>query len=1177
MILFINGRVIRRLPSQFAKVMKLIILLLTAAFLQVSANSFSQVTLSLKNAPLEKVFREIERQTGYGFLYTKKMLADAPKVSIDVKNVSVSQVLNACFKDQSLEYSIDNNTIVIKRRAQFALEVLKNFFPPPPIHISGQVLNERGEPLPTASILVKEKTKSFTVITSSSGNFAFSAEGPVVLIVSYVGYKTKEMTVSGDAELVIKLELEVTELVDVALVSTGYQKLPKERSTGSFEQMDNELLNRTTSTNILPRLDGIIPGLSYDKRRFGLASIGGLSIRGLSTITAQMAVPLIVLDNFPYEGDINNINPNDVESITILKDAAAASIWGARAGNGVIVITTKKGRYDKPLQVSFNTNLTIVQKPDLFYLPQMSTSDFIDVEKFLFGKGFYNSRISNTSTFLYLSPVVEILAKELAGTMSATDASAQIDALRNYDVRNDYLKYVYQNRYNQQYAINLNGGSKQISYIVSAGFDKNKGDVIRNNNDRMTVSSALSFKPVKNLEIQTDIFYIEGNNIRLGNQSGLAYSGSVLPYTRLADDNGNPLVVTRDYRTIFTDTAGNGRLLDWKYRPLAELDASSNKTKNNSLLLNLGVNYKLNSIFNFDVKYQYGKANFDSRNWQGQGSYHTRNLINIFTQPVGSLVEKPLPSGGIVDQSNGNTTTHRLRGQVNAEQKWHDKHQLAAIAGAELSESHNLSNSFKFYGYDEKLLTFKNVNSAVTYNQYVQRFELPNMLPTIMDFNDQTFRFTSVYTNAAYTFDNRYVLSASARKDASNVFGVSSNQRGTPLWSAGAAWNISNEPFYKLALLSYLKLRVTYGYQGNTNTRLSAYSIIRHSGSPDFNTNLSYADILNPANPGLSWEKIGTKNIAIDFGFKNNRLSGSFEYYTKQTDNLLSVAPLDPTTGFSFTTINNADMEGDGVDMRLHSNNLKGERIKWSTDLIFSYNTNKVTRYTPVFPPSGSSVITSGYDITPIQGKPAYTIFSYKWAGLEPLTGDPMGYINGLPSKNYNALNAVKIDSLQYHGSAVPVYFGALRNTFSWKGLSLSANLIYKLGYYFRREGLNYSQLISSAPRTGHSDFIKRWQNPGDELNTNVPSMIYPNNSTRNTFYAGSAALVSRGDHIRFQDITADYNFNKPTRYFKNMRIYANVSNLGIIWRANKEGIDPEYGTNHPMPMSMAIGLNAAF
>src|SRR5690606_14880483 len=271
-------------------------------------------------------------------------------------------------------------------------------------------------------------------------------------------------------------------------VSTGYQRIPKERATGSFVHIDKKLLNRKVGTNVLDRLDGITSGLIFNSSS---TSDELISIRGRSTLLGrEAAMPLIVVDNFPYEGNIENINPNNIESITVLKDAAAASIWGARSGNGVIVITTKQGRRNSPLSIEFNANTTIGQKPDLLSLrTALTASDYIDVETELFRKGYYDSDLSNTNSWPAITPVVELLDRHRKGEVDSSALSAYLTGLRQLDVRNDYLAHVYRKSIKQQYALGIRGGTPRNAYSFSLGYDNNDDFIFRNGYKRITLNA----------------------------------------------------------------------------------------------------------------------------------------------------------------------------------------------------------------------------------------------------------------------------------------------------------------------------------------------------------------------------------------------------------------------------------------------------------------------------------------------------------------------------------------------------------------------------------------------------------------------------------------------------------------------------------------------------------------
>ena len=1046
--------------------------------------------------------------------------------------------------------------------------------------IVGKVISAKDSlPLAGATILLSETNRSFT--TNSDGVFTIpGTTGSFNLTITFIGYKKTRLLVRGPIHkaLIVPLEPDQNELKEVT-ISTGYQSLPKERATGSFENVSNDLFNRSTGTDILTRLDGITTSTLFDKRT-GADPLSSLTIRGISSLYANTA-PLVVVDSFPYNGDINNINPNDVASVTLLKDAAAASIWGVRAGNGVIVITTKKGLFNQPLQVSLNSNITFTGKPNLFALPQMSSSDFIDVDKMLFSKGFYDDDLSNTFSRPPVSPVVELLDEARNGLISGSSADAQINALRNYDVRNDFDKYIYRTGVNQQHALSLSGGSQSANYFFSAGYDKNLYNLMNSGYDRVTIKSSNTFRPFKHTEVQAGLQYTSSNTSDENSLSPYGYGqivpagkSALYPYAQFADANGNPLPIVKDYRLGFVDTTGAGKLQNWQYKPLQEVQQADNHTKAQDILLNMGIKYYFSSHISAEVKYQYEKSVNTNNQYYSPDSYYTRNLVNGFTQINGTDVVTPIPLGGILDLANNDLEAHDARAQLNYNNTWNTKNQVSAIAGAEVRQDNTIFNSNRTYGYNPNLLTYTNVDEASTF-PYYEGLNSDSTIPNPAQFSDLLNRYVSLYANGSYTYDNRFILSASTRKDESNLFGVNSNQKGVPLWSAGLAWNLSDEKFYHFAAIPYLKLRLTYGYSGNVDNSLSAFTTIGYVNTNNY-THMPYANVINPPNPELRWEKVGMTNFGIDFGLAGNRITGSFDYYVKNAKDLISPAQIDYTTGFSYLFINSGKTKGKGIDLQINSRNLTGA-LAWNTTLLFSYNRNKVEDYYNDLS-TASAYVSTGLTLNPVVGRDVYALYSYKWAGLDPKTGDPQGYVNGVVSKDYATIINGSLSDLVYDGSAIPVYYGAVRNTFTWRGISLSANITYRLGYYFRKTSINYTNLFDGW--VGNSDYSLRWQKPGDEKTTNVPSLIYPNDPNRDEFYTYSAATVGRADNIRLQDIRIGYQLEKAQQQwlpFKSVQFYVYASNLGIIWRANKWHIDPDYGSGIPASRTISFGIKADF
>lgn len=1180
---------------------KLATTLLILFCLQVRAQALGQgnitITLSVKDAPAEQVFRELRKQSGFTFVYTDKLLNRLSRITFSVNKVSFEDVLSLVFKGQPATYTIIDKLVVLKlREVATAQPPGQDVSEALPIDVTGKVTNEKGESLPGVTVTVKGTDKITS--TNVAGVFTInSVDREAVLLFSSVNMEPFELRVSGKLELAIRMKSKVRELDDVTvLVNTGYEKVPKERATGSFEFVNNEKLNRKAGPDILSRLEGVSTGIIFDRRRMpanqSTIEVSNLLIRGLNTMTQEIKSPLIVVDNFSYDGDISNINPNDVESITILKDAAAASIYGARAGNGVIVITTKRGEFNQPFRLTLNTNLQIIQKPDLFDYPRMTSSDFIDFESFLFGKGFYNADLRN-SRYPVLSPVVEILNKRKLNQITAADSATQIDALRNLDTRNDFAKYIYRTAVNSQYALTLSGGGSKLKYSLSGGYDNAMSNQVGNNLKRVTLRSNSTFTPAKNAEISLGFAYTSSttDNNSLGNFGDNAYEyrdgRKLYPYAQFLNAQGQPAILLKDYRSGYIDTAGAGRLLDWQYRPLDELANADNSFRVSDILINVSANYKLLKYLSLQGIYQYEHTNEINRNFYNEQTYFTRNTINLFTQIEGDNVTYPVPVGGILDLDHSELTSHQGRFQANLNQTWNTNHRISGILGVEIRERKYSIESQRLYGFDPNAYSSGKVDYISNFLQYGNRGSTP--ITDRSGISLTTDHFVSAYGNAAYTYNEKYTLSASGRRDAANLFGVNTNNKWKPFWTVGASWDLYKEEFYKSTLFPYLRIRATYGYQGNVNNTLSPYTIIGYlsANNPGNVINQVSANIANPANPELSWETLRQINIGIDVKI-TNRINISADVYTKKSNNLLWDAPIDLTTGITSVKSNSASMAGKGIDISLSSTNIKG-KFQWNTEIGYSYVSNTVTNYAAAdeldkaF--TASSLISSGLTIRGFRKSAPYSIWSYQFGGLDPATGDPLGYLGKSLSKDYRGIfNQLYSDSahVMYHGSAIPTSFGFFNNIFRYKGFALMVNINYKLGYYFRKATISYYALINSG--ITHPDYYKRWKAPGDENNSTIPSLLYPlSNARRDDYYANSSVNVLKGDNIRLQNIRLSYDLaanNKAFGPIKSLQIYGNIENLGIIWRANKEGLDPDYNVGNatfPVPKIFTAGLRLDF
>lgn len=1170
-------------PKQILRVMKLLIVLMTAVFVQVSAATFAQqVSLNRRQASLKAIFSDIQKQTGYTVVYQSSLIADSRPVTIKLDKVELKTALDVVLKDQSLSYQIEDKVVVIKKAETSIIQKIIDYFVN--IDVTGKVVDENNQLLIGASVTIKGTKR--VVVTNQNGEFSFTnVDEKAILIISYLGYKSLEIAAKKEMGNV-QLQVAAGELDEIAVVNTGYQELPKERATGSFDNVNNETLNQQVGLNILDRLNGIVPGLYFNIGKSSSnnpQSTLGISVRGLGTIHGPLD-PIIVLDNFIYEGDINNINPNDVENITILKDAAATSIYGARGGNGVIVITTKKGRFNQKFQVELSVNTTFKPKPNLNSLRQISSADYIEVEQWLYRKGYYNSLINN-ATYPALTPALNVFIAKDKGLISSVDSLNHINYLKTVDIRDQYEKYLYQNSLTQQYSLNLRGGNEVNAWIVSGAFDISS-DNQKSINKRNNIRIENTYKPINNLNINLSAYYSNTNFVSGADdfsEVATIQSANYVPYLQIADESGNPIAVQRRFRNDIISTVGKGKLLDWNYYPLTDFLHDKTQRSVEDIYSRIGISYNLPIGLKFQGSYQYQRQMSLNKRTANIESYFTRDLINSFSviDPDTEQITYSVPKGGYVNSYYTNIYSQSGRFQANYEKVW-KKHGIVALFGTELRDVKTDGNVSLLYGYNENPISAANMDFSKVYQEIITGYLKGVVGP--FPVNTQINRFLSSYGNLAYTYNEKYILTSSIRKDGSNIFGLNYNDKWKPLWSIGSAWIISKERFFEHTPFSFMKMRATYGYSGNVDVSRSPL-VIAYSGTNQF-TNLPVARITTVHNPDLKWEQLRQINFGIDFRIKGSLLEGSIEYYVKSGSDLYGLSGYDYTTygASGELTKNVAAMKGQGVDINLQGSIVNNSKLKWNANMLFSYNTNKTTGYYSTDATDVRRLIGSGRNITPVIGMPLYSIVAYQWAGLDH-KGDPQGYLNGEPSTDYKAIfdqaaqRGIDGGGIKFIGSSNPVFFGSLINQISLKKFSLSFNISYRLGYFFRKNSLSYSALYGGY---GAVDFENRWKTIGDENNTTVPAMVYadyPQFDNRDLFYRNSEINTLRADHIRLQYINVGYDMSTLVKnnFFKNISVSLNGANLGLLWKANREGLDPDYPYTVLPPKTYSITFRSKF
>ncbi|WP_164126196.1 SusC/RagA family TonB-linked outer membrane protein [Sphingobacterium luzhongxinii] len=1039
--------------------------------------------------------------------------------------------------------------------------------------LRGRVLDTLNKGL--EGVTIHEKGMEKKVFTDRMGNFQiYTAAKEGTLIVRCLGYiDTMKSFDSNSTFLSIVMQNVDVKLEQVDVVNTGYQTLSRERFTGSFEHIDNKALQTRTGYGIFEKIEALAPGLLFDNR----SSTPQLNIRGISTLSTGRMDPLVVLDNFPYQGDIDNINPEDIESVTILKDAAATSIWGARAGNGVIVITSKKAKENERPQLSYSSNLNLTPRPDLQYDQRINTSDFIDVELFLFERNHYNATYTGSrKKSIVFSPLIDMLYANKNGDLSDDELNYNIREFRKVDYLEEVSQLFYRPPFAQQHHMSLSTGNSRLQNRFSIGYDQGNGSEIGNAYNRLTAKVVSRFVWGDKFDMDLDLSYSDQSTKGYADLINESYApgGSrvgMYPYVSFRDGNGEGLSIPKNYNQQYIESLYGGPLLDWRYIPLADIGKST--VSSSSQHVQGGIRFSWKPISGLTLATTYGveKQSSSGNNIRSVESYYMRDLINRFTQIEGDKVVRKLPLGGRRDDQKGAMFSHHIRGQLGYNRTWGLDHNVSVIVGSELSNTQSANNGNLVYGYDIDRMSSQLVDFENTYPIY-DGLGPNSRIPSAGEFSHSLRRFVSFYGNTGYLLKEKYGFSISARKDAANIFGVKTNDRWNPLWSSGISWQMSNENFMKqIRWLDRLNFRITYGHSGNSGGAANYLPTIRYiAPSTSGTTQLPAAAIARLSNPVLRWEDVATTNIGVDFSLLKRSIIGSIDVYRKKSTDILSDDLIDITTGFNTIYRNVASLTGHGAEMRL-SGSYQWGGLSGKTTINASVSRTRVKEMYGTIGLGRTYVQNAGRLMQPVVDKELYPVYSYNFAGLNPDNGNPKGIYKGEQSENYTKLINDSLQNMVYHGTALPPYHGSLIQELSFGNWSLSLLFAFKFGHYFQKQTIRYKDLFDSW--VGHSDYNSRWQAPGDEAFTNVPSMIYPAVANRDNFYANSSANVFRGDIVRLQDVSLSHNFRiKVSGRTITGRMYGKTNGGTLIWAKNKYGIDPDY-LGRPPERRYSLGL----
>lgn len=1161
-----------------------------------------KVTINMVNKPIKYIMTEIQRLSGIEFAIEKPTTDKSlESLSLNVKNVTAQQAITTLLANTNYTFQVIDNIVTILRKEvkkESPQEIKK-------VMVSGTVLDMDKKPIAGATVLVQGTPTG--AITDVKGAFVFITESNAVVEVSYTGKKNVIINkIESGKTLNIIMTDDALAVEDV--IVTGYQTVSRKDMVGSATVIKADDIKLAGAGTITDMLQGQVAGMIVTNNSSRVGATPKIKIRGTSTF--GNTDPLFVVDGIiqpdPIKmntlggmvDDMKNIigdqiswlNPDDINTITVLKDASATAIYGSRASNGVIVITTKKPKYGDRLSVTYSGSLTVNPRPNYSQFNLMNSQERIifSEEAFAAGARYSSEPIHDLNTY------EGVYAKYLSGAVTENYFVKRKSYLES--VNTDWLDLLTQTSVSQRHNISVSGASDKTTYRASMGYTRMNGQEIGNEQDRVTLSTSI------NTELHRKVKLSIGLNATLDNTNGFGKGVNPMSYATgtsraipaYEEDGTYAFYQTRNTYSYNKQNSSLG------YNILNERENS------NSSVLNGGVNMNLN--FSWDVtkwlKYEFtGGASFKQSNRDTYMSEQTNYIANTYRGYDYNTIEPTntwynaalLPHGGEKYTSNTTNQSYNFQNKLVFQKDLTPESRINVMLGMEISSSINKDYQNTMFGFaaDKGNLlipptlpeNFKTLGDAfVGYGILSRLYDSKGA-----GYNEYTNNFMSLFATAAYSLKDRYVVNANLRNDRSNRFGQDTNNTFDPTFSLGAAWRLSAEPWMEdlTNIFSTINFKVTYGTQGNANLATSPDLILqRQPITPPFGD--FGASIMSIPNPNLSWERTQSWNFGLDLQLFN-KLNLVVDYYTRKSNAVIS-RDIPLSNGIPQMNINGGIIYNKGIEATISFNPLSTKNFGINISVNSSRNWNRggetffETRYTDFLNGLATSVLKEGY--------PTTGLWSYQFAGLDPNNGNPM-------FKNFDVDPEVaKADPttvLTYSGSSEPDFTGGLNLSVRYKNLTLSTSFTLLLGGNQRLNDpyLDFSsgRYLPSANKNLNRDLITRWKKPGDELITNTPSISsgktlttpfspsFEDYTGSTGVYRYSTALVVNSSFFRCRDLKISYRVNNEAIKkigFSSLNVGASVSNLFVIASKRYKGFDPEL-KDSVKPQGYSLTLSFGF
>ncbi|WP_113654472.1 SusC/RagA family TonB-linked outer membrane protein [Pedobacter namyangjuensis] len=1181
-------------------------------------------TLQAKGKPerLENYLKKIEQAYKISFVYDAAEINKSMVLEVPEKLNSMKESLEQ-LKQKNISYKQVGSQVILKVQEEPLAPVKKD------VTIRGVVKDKSdGKPIPGVSIFAKGTTN--VVSTNDKGEYSISVKEDAVLVFKYLGYKSLEMSVAGKARVDVSMEEDASQLKEVNIVSTGYQTLERKTFTGSSTLVKASDAERAGVPDISRMLEGQVAGVTVQNVSGTFGAAPKIRVRGATSFSGDNK-PLWVIDGIILEdvvnisnealttGDANTLigssvaglNPDDIESFNILKDAAATGLYGARAMNGVIVVTTKKGKQTEgAARISYSGNFTTYSKPSYSEFDILNSADQMAVIIEMQNKGYYQipgaSRGSSGGVFYKMYNQLYDYDETSNTWALRNDGQSKIQFLSRYaNANTDWFDVLFKNSLQQDHSVSITSGTEKFQSYASTSFLQDNGLTLGNSVNRFTGNYRANFKLGNKLSAEL----LTNGSVRNQTAPGTTSLQSDPVYgTYYRGFDINPYTYALNTSRMITPYDENGNLEYFRqnsapFNILNELESNYLKLNMIDFKVQGGVNYQILPSLQYSAIGAYRFTNTERQisileNSNMATSFRTIDDAtfnsgngNLYTDPdiPNSLPISVLPSGGFYKVTTDNLKNYYFRQNLNFSKTFNTDHNITAFGGMEMRYSDRQNEFFDGAGYQ-----FDNGGLVSSYYKYFKQATESGKPYFGMGYGYD--RYMAYFANTSYTYKERYTIKLSGRYDGSNLMGKSAVARWLPTWNVSGSWNIDEESFFpKNEIFTGAKIRASYGLVaslGNaTNSSAVFYNqLSRRLGLGDQETQIYLSSLENGE---LTWEKTKDFNVGLDMAFLKDRVTLTLDYYRRNIYDLIGTILTSGIGGEYNKTANYGRMKGNGLEFAIAGRVIDNTDFKWRTNFNFGYNTNKVTDLR-IAPNVWRSVSANG---APVDGYAQRSLFSVRFAGLNHDYGYPMyAGIDGRATTQIG-LQSNELGFLKYEGPTDPTFAGGFYNQFSYKGFSFSALLGFSSGNVLRLKpsvASGYDDLAAMS-----RDVLNRWIMPGDEKFTSIPAILDPlsaaqivnaNGSTVDirypyNLYNYSTERVVKGDYIKLRQVSITYGL--PKSFYSKLKM-SNASlslvgnNIWLIYADKRlNGQDPEFyasgGVSLPVARQYTLSLKFGF